>query len=293
MTVLDLRQRTGYLFAAVIVGHLILISMQVTSQTGVPVLSQVSFGVFSEVQRGTSSLVGGTASLWDNYVALWKVRAENAQLRDALTSARVQLQQQRALADRSRRLEQLLSLKQQSDLSLSAADVIAAGASPDFRTVTIDKGADAGLHRDMAVIAPGGIVGRVVMSGSHASEVQLLVDRNAAAGALIERSRAQGVVMGGGGPLLRMEYVAETADVKPGDTVMTSGIDGIYPKGFIIGHVETVRHGVGGYKLIAVRPAVDLTRLEEVLVVLTPPPPRDTTSAVAAKAAGASGAHSE
>ncbi len=278
MTVLDLRQHTGYLLAAVIIGHLILISTQVTSQAGVPVLAEVSFGVFSEVQRGTAALTGGGSSLWDDYVALWHVRRDNQELRDELTSARVELQQQRALADRSSRLEQLLDLTQRATLSLSAADVIAAGASPDFRTVTIDTGRESGLHRDRAVIAPAGIVGRVVMSGLHASEVQLLVDRNAAVGALIERSRAQGVMMGTGGPLLQMQYVAETADVKPGDAVMTSGIDGIYPKGFVIGQVETVRHGVGGYKLIAVRPAVDLTRLEEVLVVLTPPPPRNTAA---------------
>lgn len=293
MTLLDLRQHTGYLLAAVIVGHLILISTQVNSRSGVPVLAAVSFGAFSEVQRGTAAIVSGTAGLWDDYVALWHVRAENEQLRQALTDTRIQLQEQRALADRSQRLEQLLALKQRTPLSLSAADVIAAGASPDFRTVTIDKGSDAGLHRDMAVIAGAGVVGRVVMAGLHASEVQLVVDRNAAVGALIERSRAQGVVMGNGGPLLQMQYVSETADVKPGDTVMTSGIDGIYPKGLVIGQVQTVEHGVGGYKLIAVRPSVDLSRLEEVLVVLTPPPPRDATVTAAAGATSGSGASRE
>ena len=107
----------------------------------------------------------------------------------------------------------------------------------------------------------------------RASKVQLLVDRNAGAGALVERSRAQGVILGAGQDLLRMEYVSGIADVKAGDTIVTSGIDGIYPKGFVIGKVEGVDRGNGIYKVIRVRPAVDFNRLEEVLVVTTPPQP--------------------
>jgi rod shape-determining protein MreC len=106
---------------------------------------------------------------------------------------------------------------------------------------------------------------------THAAKVQLLIDRNAAAGALVERSRAQGVVLGGDKELLRMNFVESTADVKVGDKIVTSGIDGIYPKGFEIGKVETVGAGNGIYKAIRVRPAVDFNRLEDVLVVKSPP----------------------
>jgi rod shape-determining protein MreC len=102
--------------------------------------------------------------------------------------------------------------------------------------------------------------------------VQLLIDRSAAAGALIERTRTQGVVVGFGDGTLRMQYVPGTSDVKPGDLVVTSGIDGIYPKGFVIGTIETVERGPGSYHEITVRPAVDSSRLEEVLVVKTPAP---------------------
>ena len=95
----------------------------------------------------------------------------------------------------------------------------------------------------MAVIAPAGVVGRIIQPSSRASKVQLLIDRNAAAGAMIERTRAQGVVVGTGGDELRMDYVAGSADVKAGDVVVTSGIDGIYPKGFVIGQIQSVRQG--------------------------------------------------
>ena len=104
--------------------------------------------------------------------------------------------------------------------------------------------------------------------------MQLLIDRNAAAGALIERSRAHGVVEGTGGGL-RMNYVSGLADVQVGDTVVTSGIDGIYPKGFIIGTVESIDRSGGGYKRIVVRPAIDFAGIEDVLVVLTPTPAKE------------------
>ena len=113
--------------------------------------------------------------------------------------------------------------------------MIGAGASPDFRTVTIDRGSSEGVRTNMAVIAPAGVVGRIVTSMAHASKVQLLIDRNAGAGALVERSRAQGVILGPDrqeGNLLRMDYVSSIADVKVGDMIVTSGIDGIFPKGF-------------------------------------------------------------
>lgn len=275
MALLDIRQRAGYLFLAVMLGHIILISAQVNSRAGVPVLEEVTFGVFAQLQRGTSSVVSGLQRVWSGYIGLRHVHAENDLLKRQLAEAQVQLQQQRALADRSRGLEQLLELRDRTNLRTTGAEIIAAGATPDFRTLTIDKGARHGLKPDMAIIAPAGVVGRVVAPSALASKVQLLIDRNAAAGALIERSRAQGVAVGAGDERLRLEYVSEIADVVVGDVVVTSGIDGIFPKGFIIGRVEAIEKGGGAYKRIIVRPAVDFSSLEEVLVVLTPTPARE------------------
>jgi rod shape-determining protein MreC len=284
MPVSDFRQRTAVLFVAVTVGHILLISVQVNSRSGVPLLEAVTFGVFSQVQRAAAGMTGGVRDAWKNYVGLRGVRAENEELKRRLGETQIALQTERAAAQRTRQLEQLLALQQQIEVKMVGATVIGAGASPDFRTLTIDKGTAAGIHANMAVIAPAGVVGRIVTPTRHAAKVQLLDDRNAAAGALIERSRAQGVVVGPRGReragedesrghddhLLRMEYVAGTADVKAGDTVVTSGIDGIYPKGFVIGIVESVDRGTGTYKGIRVRPAVDVNQLEEVLVVTSP-----------------------
>ena len=197
----------------------------------------------------------------------------------------MQLQEERAQAKRTDGLRQLLELRQRSGLDTVAAEIIAAGADPEFRDMTIDKGSSDGLQPDMAVISPAGVVGRVILPSSRAAKVQMLIDRNAAAGAMIERTRAQGIVVGQGDSL-RMDYVPGTADVKQGDLVVTSGIDRIYPKGFVIGTVESVDRGLGTYHEITVRPSVDFSRLEEVLVVLTPPPAKATDDAPAAPREG-------
>jgi rod shape-determining protein MreC len=274
MALLDIRQRTGYLFIAVMLGHVILISAQVNTRRGVPLLQVVTFGLFAEVQRVSSAIVSTVRGGWTNYVSLRDVQAENETLRQQLDAAQLELQEQRALAERSRGLLATLALRDRSHLQTVAAEVIGAGASPDFKTVTIDKGTADGVRPDMAVMAPGGVVGRVLVPSGRAAKVQLLVDRSAAAGVLIERSRSQGVAVGAGDELLRVEYVSEVADVVVGDTVVTSGIDGIYPKGFVVGKVETVEKSGNSYKQILVRPAVDFSSVEEVLVVLTPTPAR-------------------
>jgi rod shape-determining protein MreC len=165
-------------------------------------------------------------------------------------------------------------------LQTTAAEIIGAGASLEFRTVTIDKGTRDGLRPDMAIISPAGVVGRVVIPSARSAKVQLLIDRNAAAGALIERSRAQGVVVGIGEDRLRLENVSEAADIVAGDVVVSSGIEGIYPKGFVIGTIEGVEKSGPAYKRITVKPAVDFASIEEVLVVITPAPAQDTGQGV-------------
>ncbi len=269
MSLADIKQRPGIALGVAVVLHVVIISAQVNTAAGVPILRTVTFGAFSELQRLVSGGVTGIQDLWQGYVGLRHVRDENVALRQQLQDLQIRLQEERALAQRTEDLRQLLELRERSDLETTAAEIIAGAASPEFRTVTIDKGTRERLLLDMAVLSPSGVVGRVIQPGARASKVQLLVDRNAAAGALIERTRAQGVAVGDGTDELRMDYVPGTADVKAGDLVVTSGIDGIYPKGFVIGTVEAVDRGAGTYHRIRVRPSVDFARLEEVLVVLT------------------------
>ncbi len=270
-----IRQRSGYLFLGVVLGHILLISAQVNSRSGVPILESVTFGVFSEFQRVVASGFGGVRRVWNGYIDLRNLKVENETLKRQLSDAQIAVQQQRALADRARGLEQLLELRDRSNLQTAAAAIIGEAPTPDFRTVTIDKGSVHGLKTDMAVLAPAGVVGRVVKPSAHSAIVQLLIDRNAAAGVIIERSRAQGIAMGAGDGRLRLEYMSEAFDVAVGDEVVTSGIDNIYPKGFAVGKIDVVEKSGGAYKRITIKPAVDFSALEDVLVVLTPTPLRE------------------
>ena len=280
MALLDIRQRSGYLFLGVILGHILLISAQVNSRSGVPVLESVFFGIFSEVQRGLSGGVSGVRRVWSDYIGLRNVRAENEELKRQLAAAQVAAQEQRALADRARGYQRLLELRDRLSLATTAAEIIGAAASPDFRTLTIDKGTRDGLRPDMAVIAPEGVVGRLVVPSARSAKVQLLIDRNAAAGVLVERTRAQGVVVGSGDDRLQMQYVAEASDLAVGDVLVTSGIDTIYPKGLVVGRIELVEKNGPAFKKIVVKPAVDFSRLEEVLVVLTPTAAKEAATGV-------------
>ncbi|MGE0393019.1 MAG: rod shape-determining protein MreC [Vicinamibacterales bacterium] len=267
MAILDLRRRNGTLFGVLTLVHVLVISAQVTTRSGLPLPAQLAFGVFADLQQVVAAVSRGLNGAWAHYVDLRRVRTENQRLTDELGALRVRLQQQEALASRAAGLQALLALRDATAFSTSAASIIGGSSSPEFRTVTIDRGGDHQVEADMPVIAPAGVVGRVIRTTARAAKVQLLIDRNAAAGVLIERSRAQGVAMGLGGPLLRMDFVAGSADVAAGDRVLTSGIDGIYPKGLLVGQVQSVGHEGGTLGDITIRPAVDFGRLEDVLII--------------------------
>jgi rod shape-determining protein MreC len=283
MALLDIRQRTGWLFGAIVVSHIILISAQVTTKRGVPVLQEVTFGAFAEMQRAATSAFGSAREGWQNYFALQEIRRENEQLKQEVTKLRVSLEQERSVAQQTRTLQQLLDLRSATGFETAAAMVIGSGADPEFRTITIDKGTQDGLRPNMAVMSPAGIVGRVLMPTARAAKVQLIIDRDAAAGVMIERSRVNGVVEGlGSGEelgfkagMISLNYVPSSADVKRGDRVVTSGIDGIYPKGLPVGEIQSVERPGGEWR-IRVKPTVDFAALEAVLVVLkAPEPPSD------------------
>ena len=269
----NIRQRSGYLLLVVVVGQIILISAQVNTRTGVSLLRATVFGAFAEVQRASGAAVAGTRGAWNSYVALRGVREENVVFATRVRDLEVALQRERALAAESRQLRQLLALRDRTDMPTRAADIVGSSPTADFRTLTINLGTGDGVGADMAVVAPAGAVGRVVTPSRHAAKVQLLVDRNAAVAVMIERSRVQGIAMGSGENLLRLEYVPGSADLVNGDVVVTSGIDGIYPPGFAVGRVEGIERLGGSFRSIRVRPAVDFSTLEQVLVVMARPAP--------------------
>ncbi|MEO7134092.1 MAG: hypothetical protein ABI024_07705, partial [Vicinamibacterales bacterium] len=150
MALADIRQRPGVLLGAAVLLHVVLISAQVNTASGLPILQVATFGSFSELQRATTASIGGVRGIWSGYIALQQVGEENARLKHELQTMQVSLQQERAEAQRTDNLRQLLELRERAQLDTAAAEVIAGAASPDFRTVTIDKGSSEGLATDMA-----------------------------------------------------------------------------------------------------------------------------------------------
>jgi rod shape-determining protein MreC len=272
MALPDTRHRARYLFIAVVVGHILLISSQVGSRSGPSVLQAALMTALTTTQRAAWAVVGGVQAVWDGYANLRGVREENQRLARENTDLRVQLQQARANTSGDGDLRALLGLRTRTPWRTSAAEVVAGSATPDFRSIVLDKGRQDGVQRDMAVINATGVVGRIVVVAGRTSVVQLAIDRSAAAACVIERTGAQGIVLGNGDGSLRMEYLSATAEMERGDHVVTAGTDRIYPKGLLLGIVERVDRSGPAFRAVIVRPVVDFSQLASVLVLLAPAP---------------------
>jgi rod shape-determining protein MreC len=268
-------RRTLALLVTLCLGQVLLISAQVQSQGGVPLLQVAAFDAFARVQRVTTAITDAVTGVWSGYFGLRGVARENAELRQQLLDMAVELQQQRAISSQVRSLEELLGLKAAVPVETVAARVIAGNITPGTLTVAIDRGTDDGLAPDMAVIGAEGVIGRVINPvASHAATVQLLVDANAAAAIVFERSQTGAIAVGGQSDgTLRAEFVPVLADIEPGELVTTSGQDRVFPPGFPVGTVESISGAGTPNRTIRIRPAADFSHLDVVLVVLTPPPP--------------------
>jgi len=279
-------RRSRLLLAALVVSHLVVISHQVDAGGGASLLERVLFEIFSPVQTAVARVVAGVSSAWSGYVALHGVREQNSAMQSRLQAMELELDQTRQRASESERLRELLALKQAIPLPTVAAEVVAREGLPWFRSVTLDKGTRDGVALDAPVSSASGVVGRVIAVGPRAARVQLLLDRDAGVGVLLERSRATGVASGqvgledAGHSELLMKYVSVLADVAPGDRVLTSGLDRIYPKGLVVGRVRSVGASSGLFKEVLVTPTARFEELEGVLVVTATGEPLTLTESV-------------
>lgn len=266
-------RRTLALLVTVCLGQVLLISAQVQSREGLPLIQVAAFDAFARVQRVTGAIADAGSGIWSQYFGLRGVARENETLRQQLLDLAAELQRQRAIAAQTRSLEDMLGLKPQVSAPTIAARVIAGNVSPGTLTVAIDRGTADGVTEDMAVLGARGVVGRVIAPVSqNAATVQLLIDSNAAAAVVFERSRSGGMVIGGQTDgTLRAEFVSTLADVQAGELVTSSGQDGIFPPGFTIGTVESVSGAGGPNRQVRVRPAADFSHIDIVLVVLSRP----------------------
>jgi len=275
-------RRSRLLLAALVVAHLIAISRQVDDAGGNSLLHRAVYGTLSPLQAVVSAGVRGVRNVWFSYVDLRQVRQDNIQLQERLRDVETRFMERQRDAEEAARLRDLMELRRILPHDTLVAQVIVRDALQWFRILKVDKGSRDGVKKDMAVISPTGVVGRVIFVGPSAAQVQLLLDQQSGVGARIERSRVTGVVSGqvssqsatpdaAAGDLV-MKFVPALADVVEGDVVVTSGLEGMFPPGLVIGRVRSVVRGGGLFKDVRVAASADFDRLEEVLVVRTPPP---------------------
>lgn len=266
------RRRTLTLLAVLCLGHVLLISSQVPAASGSSALGAAAFGSVTRVQSTVGGITGGLRGFWSHYIALGGASRDNEALRGRVLELEGELQGERARASRVDALEDALNLKRSIVAPTLAARVIAGNAVTGVLTVNVDRGVADGVHANMAVINGRGVVGRVIGNPSkNAATVQLLIDKTAAAGALLEKSGAAGGVTSGfADGNLRLGLLSSAANVAVGERVVTSGQDGIYPQGFLIGQVLQV-NGTGKAREVVVTPAVNFERLDVVLILLNKP----------------------
>ena len=219
------------------------------------------------LEKGLVSIQRGIRNLWHNYFFLRGVRAENRELKQEIERLRLQQVRLSEDAEQARRLQTLLAFKEQFISKTVAAQVIGSSGSEQSRSIYIDKGAHDGIAPDMAVITADGIVGKVMRVFRSTSLVLLIDDQSSGVGAILAKSRLQGVLHGRPSGEVVLEKIMNDEPVQAGEPVLTSGGDQIFPKGLPVGTVSKAFKGSESFLDIRVRPATNLSKLEEVLVI--------------------------
>ncbi len=248
--------------------NLFLLSVQIRSTDGSLLLRTWGLAFISPLASAFHSASVTGRELWERWEFLRTVEERNRYLEAENWRLQIELHRLEALRRLVDRDPAFDLLEAQLAGRTVRAGVVWRNLPLFFERVVVNAGTRHGVHRDTAVITPEGVVGRVVAATADSAEVELLSDVNAAAGALVGDERLQGVVQGTGGPLLRLNFIPAGEKVSEGTAVVTSGADGIYPKGIPIGLVVSVDRDAGVYQQIVVRPFVDYTRLEEVALVV-------------------------
>src|SRR5687767_11145627 len=225
--------------------------------------------LFSPVPKTVNWIGGSAEDMYHGYLDMRRAVNENLQLRRKVASLTTENVKLRQTDSDLRRLRNLLQYSEQFNMQTSMAHTIMIDTSGRFKAVIIDSGSGDGVEVNDAIVNANGLIGRVILTTNDLAKVQLVTDNNSAIGALIERTRRQGVIRGDGTAVVEMHDIPTLSDVKPGDRVLTAGIDGIYPKGIPIGHIVKAEQGPNLFKDIVVRPSVDFGTIEEVIVIHT------------------------
>ena len=267
MVAIPSRHKSLVLLAGVIVLQVLMLAVQIKRDSEGRLIRVWTVGAVSPFERAGSSGFGWFRDTWRHYFALQNTTRENEQIRHENDALKLQISQLQGKAAEADRLAVLLNFRQShAGVPMIAARVIGTGTAS--LTIQLDRGERDGIRKDMGVITPDGVVGKVVESYPNASQVLLLTDKESGVGAMLADSRTQSPVGGQGEPLLVMKYVPNDDTVNLGERVITSGMDRIFPRDLPVGTVAEIKSG-NPFKQIRIKPAANLERLEEVLVLLS------------------------
>jgi rod shape-determining protein MreC len=283
----DRPRRARIVLAVLLLASVTVITVDFRESTGGPVdrLRQVAVGVFGPVQRAVSAVARPVGTFFGGLAEVGSLRGDNRRLRGEVNRLRAQERTYQDLLAENERLRGALHMARRCGCRTVGASVVARSGSNFQWSVTIDAGSRQGVAPDMAVIDARGLVGRVVAVSADYATVLLVVDPTSGVAASLARTKARGLLRGGGSGPLAFEPVRAGVQVKVGDAVVTQGYQGgVFPQGLPVGVVERVGPGAGGLvQTVAVRPYADMAALDVVAVVVAKPaapePPRGSGAA--------------
>jgi rod shape-determining protein MreC len=234
-------------------------------------LGRVALVIVAPFQKQFTAFFAAVKNTWNQYFFLVSKAKENAQLKQALGQSLQQLNRCSEIELANDRLRHLIGFEKEVPRPMIAAQVVGKDPSAWSKTIIVDKGTRDNIRQGLPVVIPEGIVGVVVEVSDRYAKVLLLIDPNSAVDGLVQQTRARGIVKGRGGEYCVFDYVLRKHEISVGDVVVTSGLDGVFPKGFRVGRIsEIVRQNAGIFQKVSVTPYVDFEILEEVFVISEP-----------------------
>ncbi len=263
------RHRRAVILTVALVLSFLLMTLQVRHEAAVVTFTrQVVLFSVSPFIKVTAALFRGTRNLWRDYVDLRHLREENKHLQGEVAVLQRRVDQLKEQSLETQRLQRLLAMRESPRAGFLTARVVGKDATNWFKTILLDRGSQEGVRRNQPVLAPDGLVGRVVEVTPTSAKVQLLTDPVSAVGGLVQRTRVTGIVSGNLGAGARVRYLPLLADVVVGDEVVTSGMGGVFPKGIPVGRITAVERRSGAlFQEASLQPLADLGRLEEVMIL--------------------------
>jgi rod shape-determining protein MreC len=263
-------KKTVIIIGVIILVFVNVVFLSISSKKRYPSYStgQIVLNFISPFQDIVTDTMRSAKDVWKGYFFLVSTERENYNLKRELGRHIQRSGEYHEIELENIRLRNLLEFRQAVGSQTVSAEVVGSDPSPWYRTIIINKGRSEGIRKGMPVLAPEGVIGQIVEAGSRYSKVLLIIDQNSAVDAVVQKNRARGVVKGISADKCVLKYVVRRHDIEPGDSIITSGFDGVFPKGLYIGYVEKISNSSSGlFHEIEITPYADFENIEEVLVL--------------------------